>query len=142
MTRRLILLLAMALAMTALASVTVDAEDPTLSVTEDVDLAPAFSVLHNATLSCSVKLPSGTLGCFLERPVFVLGGLEVAVGVDAQAVLTGGGDAHLAPYGIIAYYADTWSAWLEVMLPELGVPVLGAPDWMRVGFTYRFKQPP
>lgn len=142
MTRRLILLLAMALAMTALASVTADVEDPTLTVSEDAAPAPAFSVLHNATLSCSVKLPSTTVGCFLERPVFVLGGLELSVGFDAQAVLTGGGDSYLAPYGTLAYYAETWSAWLEVMLPELGVPVLGSPDWMRIGFTYRFEQPP
>jgi hypothetical protein len=59
--------------------------------------------------------------------------------VDAQAVLTGSwDDAHLAPYVILAAYLDTWSAWAEVRLPALsGVPVIGSPDWLRVGFTLR-----
>ena len=69
----------------------------------------------------------------------VVGAVELAVGVDAQAVLTGDlEDAHLAPYLIAAAYLDTWSAWVELRLPELaGVPVLGSPDWLRVGFTLR-----
>ncbi len=101
------------------------------------DTPEPFSVLTNATLSCSIKAPSLIVGCYLERPVAVFGGLELAVGVDAQAALRGG-DSHLAPYGIAAYYAPTWSAWLEVMLPDLGIPVIGAPDWLRFGFSYRF----
>ncbi len=123
--RRLIITLA---ATTLIASATAEGD-----ATEPIP----FSVLTNATLSCSVKAPSLIVGCYLERPVAVLGGLELAVGVDAQAALRGG-DSHLAPYGIAAYYAPTWSAWLEVMLPDLGIPVIGAPDWLRFGFSYRF----
>jgi len=101
--------------------------------------APPFTVLANVTISCSAAWPSTTIGCFIERPVFVLGGLELAVGLDAQAVITGGLDAaHLAPYGILAYYAGTWSAWLEAQLPELAsIPTIGSPDWLRAGFTLR-----
>jgi len=95
-----------------------------------------FSVLANTTLSCSAKLPSGLVGCYWERPVWVLGAFEVAVGIDAQAALNGG-DNYIGGYGIFAYYAPTWSAWAELHLPDLA-PVIGNPDWLRVGFTYRF----
>lgn len=123
MTRRLLLLLIATLATTATANETADASP--------------FSVLTNTTLSCSLKAPSLTVGCFYERPVFVAGPFELAVGVDAQAVLTGG-DNHLAPYAIASWYAPNWSAWLEVIFPDLGIPILGAPDWLRFGFSYRF----
>jgi len=128
--RRLTLLLAILLATTALASGTADAEPPTEE--------SAFSVLANSTISCSAAWPSTTVGCFWECPVLVLGGLEVAVGLDAQAVLTGELDGHLAPYVIVAAYLDTWSVWTEVRLPELaGIRPLGASDWLRVGFSIR-----
>ncbi len=80
------------------------------------------------------------MGCWWERPLLVLGAVELAVGVDAQAVLTGSWeDAHLAPYIVAAAYLDTWAAWIELRLPELaGVPTLGSPDWLRAGFTLRF----
>jgi len=122
----------MVLATTALASGTADAEPVEGE-------ASAFSVLANSTISCSAAWPSTTVGCFWERAVLVLGALELAVGVDAQAALTGSwDDANLAPYAILAYYADTWSAWTEVRLPELaGIRPLGASDWLRVGFSIR-----
>lgn len=126
------LLLATILAMTLLASANAEGD----TTTEPVE--GPFSVTANTTLSCSAKLPSITLGCFWERPVLVTGPLELAVGIDAQAVLTGGGDSHLAVYGVAAWYADAWSAWLEIMLPDLfGIPLLGASDWLRIGFTLR-----
>lgn len=131
MNRRLTPLLTTILALTLLGSASAEGDA--------VEEASQFSVLANSTLSCSAALPSVTVGCFLERPLLVLGGFEVAVGVDAQAVLTGSwDDAHLAPYVILAAYLDTWSVWAEVRLPELsGVPVIGSPDWLRVGFTLR-----
>lgn len=129
MFRRLTLLLATLLATTALASGTAEGEAE----------ASAFTVLANSTISCSAAWPSTTLGCFWERPVLVLGDFEVAVGLDAQTVLTGAlADSHLAPYLIVAAYLESWSAWAEVRLPELsGIPVIGSPDWLRIGFTYR-----
>lgn len=128
---RLRRLLGMTLATTLLASVT--AGEPT-----DPPPEPAPAALAGVTLSCSIAAPSWVSGCWLERPVLVLGGLEVALGLDAQAALGGGVEhAHLAPYGILAYYGEHWSAWVEARLPQLaGVPVLGTPDWLRVGFTY------
>lgn len=106
-----------------------------------------FSVLANATISCSAAAPSWTVGCFVERPVFVVGPVELSIGVDAQAVLNaatpGLENAHLAPYGTLAVYQGTWSAWAEVRLPELaGVPVIGASDWLRLGFTTRLQGAP
>lgn len=128
---RLRRLLAMTLATTLLASVT--AGEPT-----DPPPEPAPAALAGVTLSCSIAAPSWVSGCWLERPVLVLGGLEVALGLDAQAALGAGVEhAHLAPYGILAYYGEHWSTWAEVRLPQVaGVPVLGSPDWLRVGFTY------
>lgn len=127
------LLLATILATTLLGNATAAEGETT---TESV--ASAFSVLANTTISCSAAWPSATLGCFLERPVLVLGALELAIGLDAQAVLTGALDGHLAPYMVLAYYADTWSAWTEVRLPELaGIKPLGSSDWFRIGFSYR-----
>lgn len=109
------------------------------NATESVAVSP-FSVLAGSTISCSTTWPSATFGCFIERRVLTLGALELALGVDAQTVLSGTlADTHLAPYAILAAYLDTWSAWAEVRLPPLGgIPVLGSPDWLRIGFSYRF----
>lgn len=103
------------------------------------DSVAPFGVLANTTISCSVAAPSWTVGCFAERPMFILGGFEVAVGVDAQTTLSNAAESHLAPYGILAYYAPTWSAWLEVALPGNRIPIIGRPDYVRVGFTYRIQ---
>lgn len=105
----------------------------------DANPSPPFSVLAGSSITCSSTWPSAVVGCFWERPVLVLGALELALGVDAQATLSGSfDDMHLAPYLIAAYYGDAWSAWVEVRLPELGgIPVLGSPDWLRAGFAYR-----
>lgn len=128
---RLRLLLIAILAVTLLANAAAEGD------VEPVGNPDTFGVLANATLSCSARLPSVTVGCFLERPVLTLGPLEFAVGVDAQAALTNPVEGHVAAYGVVAWYAPTWSAWLEVHLPQLGVPTLGAPDWIRLGFTLR-----
>lgn len=88
------------------------------------------------TLTCSARLPTAVVGCFVERPVLVLGNLEVAVGVDAQVALSGSQGHHLAPYLLAAYYTASWSAWAEIRLPELnGLQPLGDPDWLRLGFS-------
>lgn len=124
-------LLGTLVALMLLGSATAEGEAPTE--------APAFSVLANATVSCSAAWPSTTVGCWLEKPLIVLGGLELAIGVDAQAAFKGTwDDAHLAPYVIAAVYFDAWSVWMEARLPELsGIPVLGTSDTLRLGFTYR-----
>ena len=107
------------------------------SATEDV--APSFSVLSNATLSCSARLPATVVGCFIERPLLVLfNTVELAIGVDAQAALTNDYRGHLAPYIVAAFYGEALSAWIEVRLPELaGLHPLGDPDFIRAGFAYR-----
>jgi len=129
-------LLATLLATMLLASGLAGATDP--PTTENV--AAPFSVLANSSITCSTAWPSSVTGCWWERPVLVLGDFEVALGIDAQAALTGTLDnAHLAPYAILAYYGQAWGAWAELRLPEIaGIPVLGTPDWLRLGLTYRF----
>lgn len=104
------------------------------------NVAPAFSVLSNATVTCSARLPAAVVGCFAERPVLVLGDFEVALGIDAQAALTNDHRGHLAPYAVLAYYGEVLSAWVELRLPELaGLHPLGDPDYLRIGFSYRFN---
>jgi hypothetical protein len=89
----------------------------------------------NRTLTCSVN--NRVMGCMIEQPAFVLGALEVAVGVDAQLAWRGG-TSHLAPYLIAGWYASTWAVWGEFHLPEIGIPTVGRPDFWRLGFTVRF----
>jgi len=92
--------------------------------------------LSGVTLTCTGAAPSWSVGCFAERRVFTVGPVEIAVGVDARAVLTGTvDDASLAPYGVLAVYLDSSSYWLEVRMPNFGVPVIGTSDWLRVGFS-------
>lgn len=127
--RRLLLLITI-LAMTAYGSAQEGAAD---SVTP-------LGVLDGATLSCSVAAPSWTTGCFVEKRMATLGPLEFAVGVDAQAVFSRD-EYHLAPYAIVAAYFDTWSAWGEFALPDSTIPILGRPDYVRVGFSLTLSQP-
>jgi len=112
----------------------------TMSLASAQDAAGSpFSVLAGSSITCSSTWPSAVVGCFWERPVLVLGALELAIGVDAEVVLGGQLDGHLAPYVVAAYYADTWSAWTEVRLPELGgIRPIGDSNWLRAGFTLRF----
>lgn len=89
------------------------------------------------TLSCTAAPLSVTVACFIERPVLTFGGFEVAIGVDARAAFLELEDASVAAYGILAYYAPNWNAWLEVALPEV-IPPIGRVDPVRLGFTLRF----
>lgn len=90
----------------------------------------------NYTLTCSIA-SDGTVGCFLERPVFVLGDLEIGLGVDAKAALWGDGPTYVSGYAIVGYYAPTWNAWAELAIPEV-IPVIGRPTAFRAGFSIRF----
>lgn len=98
--------------------------------------ANPFGVLAGSTLTCSAT--SQVAGCYLERPVFTVGPVELSIGIDTQAAYAGGRTGHLAPYVGAAFYAPTWSAWLEVFMPHSGVPIVGRADWFRVGFSMRF----
>ena len=132
MPRRLLLAITLALLLLGSAHAEGDA-------TENV-APPAFSVLSNTTLACSARLPAAVIGCYVERPLLVLGDFELALGIDAQAALTDAYRGHLAPYAVLAYYGSALSAWVELRLPELaGLHPLGDPDYLRVGFSYRFN---
>lgn len=103
------------------------------------DLAPfSASYLSGVVVSCSTKLPSLLTGCFLEKRVLTFGGFEASLALDVQAALRGIGESYLAPMLSLAYYAPSWSAWLEVALPAgvVPIPAVGRSDAMRLGFTY------
>jgi hypothetical protein len=88
------------------------------------------------SVTCSVTLRGA--GCFVERPLLVLGAFEVAIGFDARAVWAGSERSYAAPYAILGWYEREWAAWVEVWIPDVGVPPLGKPDPIRAGFTVRF----
>lgn len=94
-----------------------------------------FGVLGGSTVSCSVT--NAVAGCYWERPVAILGPFEFTVGIDTQAAYAEGRTSHLAAYAGVAYYAPTWSAWLELYNPRANLPTIGRPDWFRLGFTWR-----
>lgn len=112
-------------------------------VAEEPQAAPGEpGQLAGTTISCTLAAPSLLTGCYVERPVIVLGPVELALALDAQAHLTdlalGDVDtSHLAVYASVGVYEENWSAWLEVWLPRFaGVTLIGTPDWLRLGFTY------
>lgn len=136
----------MILAMMLIASVAVAEGEENLSGT----------LLNGVSLTCSTSAPSLVTGCFAERPAATFGNIEFSVGLDVQGDLgsflkymTSGSDeslehfledSHIAPYGILAYYGEGKSFWAELRIPRLGgIPVLGASEWLRVGFTIHFN---
>lgn len=93
-------------------------------------------LVMGGSLTCSVSLAGG--GCWVERPLVVVGAFEIAVGFDARAVWDGTARSYAAPYAVLGWYAREWAAWIEFWLPDVGVPPLGKPDPFRLGFTWRF----
>lgn len=138
MRRRLVTILAT----TLLASGIAAAQEPIDPHPEPTPVE-APSPFAGVTVACSVAAPSLVTGCWVERPAFTLGAFEVAVGVDVQgdlgALFAGeSGASHIAPYAVLAWYGDASSVWVELRLPRLGnVPLIGAADALRVGFTHR-----
>jgi hypothetical protein len=88
------------------------------------------------SVTCSASLAGA--GCFVEWPVWVFGPLEVALGFDARASWGAWERSYAAPYGILGWYENNWSAWLEFHLPETGMPLIGKPDPFRLGVTWRY----
>jgi hypothetical protein len=88
------------------------------------------------SVTCSASLSGG--GCWVERPTFVWGPVELAFGFDARASWGAWERSYAAPYGILGWYENNWSAWLEFHLPETGMPLVGKPDPFRFGVTWRY----
>jgi len=88
------------------------------------------------SVTCSASLASA--GCWIGRPVWVLGPVEVAVGFDARAVWAGEARGYWAPYAIVGWYSSAWAAWVEFHIPESGMFSFGKPDPFRAGLTLRF----
>jgi hypothetical protein len=98
------------------------------------------------SLTCTGAIPTGSGVCFLEQPAASFLGFEVAygleLGVQAGAVLRGEITAEdvlsLAPYAILGSYQEGYAWWLELRMPQLGIPLLGTTDFLRVGFSLRW----
>jgi hypothetical protein len=88
------------------------------------------------SVTCSAGLRDA--GCFIERPVLVIGALELAFGFDARASWADWERSYASPYAILAWYADSWSAWAEFAIPESRIPSIGKTDPLRVGVTWRY----
>ena len=87
-------------------------------------------------LTCSLSSSVG--GCFYEYDAVAFGPVSVAVGVDAQYGIDPHRSTFVAPYTVITYVAQTWSAWLEFHLPETGIPTFGRPDPWRLGISWSY----
>jgi hypothetical protein len=92
--------------------------------------------LAGYSVTCSASLAGA--GCWIERPVWVLGSFEVAVGFDARAAWGAWERSYASPYAIVGWYAPSWAAWVEFAIPESGMFSFGKPDPFRAGFTFRF----
>ena len=108
---------------------------------EPIDPPP--NALAGVTISCSLAAPSWVAGCFVEAPPAVLGPFSVGLGVDGQVdvdqLLAGDlSGSHLAPYLVVVWSLDRGAMWAELALPSelLGVPIVGRPDWARVGRSW------
>ena len=101
------------------------------SAAAEGEVAPA-----GYSVTCSASMTGG--GCWVERPVLVLGRLEVALGMDARASWTNQERGYIAPYAVIGWYESRFAAWLEFHLPDIGIPPVGKPDPFRIGFTFRY----
>ena len=88
------------------------------------------------SLTCSVS--NSAAGCFIEQPAAEFGPLSVAFGVDAQLALDPSRSTFLAPYTVITYAADRWSAWAEFALPNSSIPTFGRPDPWRLGISWSY----
>jgi len=80
----------------------------------------------------------------VETPRAYVGPLSLALGLDGQVEanelfagdLTG---THVAPYLVGVWTVDEYTAfWGELALPAdvVGIPVIGRPDYARVGFSF------
>jgi hypothetical protein len=95
--------------------------------------------IRGRTLTCSANLEL-TVACFVEQTAFAVGPFEVAIGVDTRVAFRGAtvdDQLEFGGYAILGWYQPDWGVWLEVHAPSL-TPVIGTPDWLRVGFTVRF----
>lgn len=104
--------------------------------TENPEAVP--STIPSATLTCQVAAPSWAGLCFVERPVWSLGGFAVTVGVEARAAYSGQLDGHLAGYVTLSYDAGSWFAWVDVRTPKVA-PILGTSDVVRLGFSVTLR---
>lgn len=119
------------LALIAIASV------PAIAFAQDDDLVGEG--IRGRTLTCSASLEL-TLACFVEQTAFAVGPFEVAIGVDTSVAFRGDSvddQLQFGGYAIVGWYEPGWGVWAELHLPSL-TPVIGNPDWLRVGFTVRF----
>lgn len=92
------------------------------------------STIPSATLTCQVAAPSWAGLCFVEKPLYTLGGFAVTVGVEARAAYSGQLDGHLAGYVTLSYQWDRGFAWVDLRTPEVA-PAIGTSDALRFGVS-------
>lgn len=94
---------------------------------------PASSPPGNL-LAVSVSYPASGVA-FYERTTYSVGPYESTVGAE---LVWASGEAHVAPYGTLAYYGARTSVTVEVFMPKLA-PFLGSADRiLTITTTYRW----
>ena len=104
------------------------------------EIGPPEASEPSATLTCQVAAPNWAGLCFVERPLYSLGGFAVTVGVEARAAYSGAVEGHVAGYVTISYATETAYYWLDVRTPKVA-PALGTSDVVRLGFSVQVAWP-
>lgn len=94
----------------------------------------APSTNPSATLTCQVAAPSWAGLCFVEKPLYTLGGFAVTVGVEARAAYSQALDGHVAGYVSVSYQWPRGFAWVDLRTPEVA-PAIGTSDALRFGVS-------
>lgn len=92
------------------------------------------STIPSATLTCQVAAPSWAGLCFVEKPLYTLGGFAVTVGVEARAAYSQALDGHVAGYVSVSYQWPRGFAWVDLRTPEVA-PAIGTSDALRFGVS-------
>lgn len=112
--------------------------NPSVAESQNVPYSGTNGAL--ATLTCQVAAPSWAGLCFVEKPLYALGGFAVTVGVEARAAYSGQLDGHLAGYVTLSYQARDGSSyyWLDIRTPRVA-PAVGSSDVLRLGFSLQLR---
>lgn len=92
------------------------------------------STIPSVTLTCQVAAPSWAGLCFVEKPLYTLGGFAVTVGVEARAAYSQALDGHVAGYVSVSYQWPRGFAWVDLRTPEVA-PAIGTSDALRFGVS-------
>jgi len=94
-------------------------------------LLGGHALAEGNTLMCTARVPVSA-DCSYEATAGSLGAFEAAYGVT---VLVEAAEPSVTPYGLVAYYGEATSIWVEVRTPKGILPYTGEDAFLIFGFT-------